>query len=112
MVRPLIDPPKQDGPPPGGFKVIKFQRNLPTGGPSALALFGFFGAMCVGGLAVVAHYNQQASRALGDVQILRTPDILYDKELSAFKQSMDIVTEGRRRTLAGLKAQAEVTKPE
>lgn len=39
----------RDLPRPGGYEALRYQRNLPTKGPSGLALFGGMGLVCAFG---------------------------------------------------------------
>uniref|UniRef100_A0A6U3BPD2 NADH dehydrogenase [ubiquinone] 1 alpha subcomplex subunit 13 n=1 Tax=Lotharella globosa TaxID=91324 RepID=A0A6U3BPD2_9EUKA len=54
-------PPKQDGPPPGGFKPISWKRNIPPSRFNGVSLFMIAGGLMSYGLYRLVKGNQKES---------------------------------------------------
>mmetsp|Transcript_4907 Transcript_4907/g.7655 ORF Transcript_4907/g.7655 Transcript_4907/m.7655 type:complete len:87 (+) Transcript_4907:74-334(+) len=80
MVKPILDTPKQDMPPEGGFPNVKYQRNLPKKGPSGLVVLLLGAAVMTAGLSVVAISNKK-KRAESQPPLLPSGEFLDDEIL-------------------------------
>ncbi|EIN10517.1 hypothetical protein PUNSTDRAFT_132607 [Punctularia strigosozonata HHB-11173 SS5] len=76
-------------PPPGGFEAIKYKRNLPARGPSALAILGGVTAVCVYGFYRVGLGNSEKKELVREKTWSRlhlVPLLLAESDRDAYRR--------------------------
>jgi len=80
---------KQDMPPPGGYEMIKYKRNLPTRGPSGLVIFTAVGLVCGLGFWRVGQGNaekRELKRETAWSRIYLVPVLLAEQDRDAYRR--------------------------
>ncbi|KAH8085856.1 GRIM-19 [Filobasidium floriforme] len=86
----MVQPPRQDMPPSGGFEAIRYKRSLPIRGPGGAAIFGGITAICAYGFYLVGKGNlerRELKRESAWSRIHLVPLILAEQDRDAYRRN-------------------------